>query len=41
VTAVTGSQQLGVSPVIALFALGLALLYWVKTPSEQSGGQAP
>jgi UMF1 family MFS transporter len=41
VTAATGSQQLGVSPVIALFALGLALLYWVKTPSEQSGGQAP
>jgi UMF1 family MFS transporter len=35
-TAVTGSQRLGVSPVILLFLLGLALLYWVKTCNEQS-----
>lgn len=33
-TAMTGSQALGVSPVIALFALGLVLLYWVKIPKE-------
>jgi UMF1 family MFS transporter len=35
-TAATGSQRLGVSPVILLFLLGLALLYWVKTCNEQS-----
>jgi UMF1 family MFS transporter len=35
-TATTGSQRLGVSPVILLFLLGLALLYWVKTGNEQS-----
>ncbi|MEM8789890.1 MAG: MFS transporter [Pseudomonadota bacterium] len=33
-TAATGSQALGVSPVIALFAAGLALLYWVEIPQE-------
>jgi UMF1 family MFS transporter len=33
-TAATGSQRLGVSPVIALFLIGLVLLYWVKTKSE-------
>jgi UMF1 family MFS transporter len=33
-TTATGSQALGVSPVIGLFAIGLALLYWVKTPRE-------
>src|SRR5690606_38846156 len=30
-TALTGSQRLGVSPIIALFLVGLSLLYWVKT----------
>ena len=30
-TTATGSQRLGVSPVIALFLIGLLLLYWVKT----------
>ncbi|WP_424941086.1 MFS transporter [Aliiroseovarius sp. S253] len=30
ITAATGSQQLGVSPLIALFLLGLVLLIWVK-----------
>jgi UMF1 family MFS transporter len=39
-TALTGSQRLGVSPVIALFLLGLVLLYRVKPGEEQSGGQA-
>lgn len=36
-TALTGSQRLGVSPVIALFLVGLWLLYWVKTDNEQPG----
>ncbi len=39
-TAATGSQRLGVSPVIVLFLIGLVLLYRVKTGNEQSGGQA-
>ncbi len=30
-TAATGSQAMGISPVIGLFAIGLVLLYWVKT----------
>ncbi len=33
-TTATGSQRLGVSPVIALFLIGLVLLYWVKTKPE-------
>jgi UMF1 family MFS transporter len=37
VTAATGSQRLGVSPVILLFLIGLGLLYWVKTDNEQPG----
>lgn len=36
-TALTGSQRLGVAPVILLFLIGLGLLYWVKTEDEQSG----
>ncbi len=39
-TAVTGSQRLGVSPVIALFLIGLVLLYLVKTGNEQPRGEA-
>jgi UMF1 family MFS transporter len=35
VTALSGSQRLGVSPVILLFLLSLGLLYWVKTDNEQ------
>ena len=35
VTTATGSQRLGVTPVILLFLVGLALLYWVKTDNEQ------
>lgn len=38
VTTATGSQRLGVSPVILLFLIGFALLYWVKTDPEQSRG---
>ena len=37
VTALTGSQRLGISPVILLFLVGLALLSWVKTENEQPG----
>ena len=36
VTAASGSQRLGVSPIIVLFLIGLGLLYWVKTDNEQS-----
>jgi UMF1 family MFS transporter len=34
VTAATGSQQLGVTPVIGLFLIGLVLLVWVKADGE-------
>ncbi|WGW04707.1 MFS transporter [Tropicibacter oceani] len=33
-TALTGSQQLGVSPLIALFAIGLLLLRWVQPDGD-------
>jgi MFS transporter, UMF1 family len=35
VTTLSGSQRLGVSPVILLFLLGLGLLYWVRPENEQ------
>jgi UMF1 family MFS transporter len=35
-TAATQSQQLGVSPLIALFLIGLILLRWVKPEGEES-----
>ena len=38
VTAATGSQRLGVTPVVALFLIGLVLLHWVKTEAEQPTG---
>ncbi|RED13004.1 MFS transporter [Pontivivens insulae] len=34
VTDITQSQQLGVTPVIGLFLLGLVLLYWVKPKGD-------
>lgn len=34
-TDITGSQQLGVTPLIALFLIGLILLLWVKPDGEQ------
>jgi MFS transporter, UMF1 family len=37
VTDLTGSQRLGVSPVILQFLIGLALLYWVKTTIRTAG----
>ncbi len=36
-TWLTGSQRLGISPVILLFLLGLVLLIWVKPDGEESG----
>ena len=36
VTAATGSARIGISPVIALFALGLFLLIWVKPDGDRS-----
>jgi UMF1 family MFS transporter len=39
-TAATGSQRLGVSPVIALFLIGLLLLYRVGPAPEPTEGQA-
>lgn len=33
-TDITGSARLGISPVIALFAIGLVLLVWVKPKGE-------
>ncbi|SHH62891.1 MFS transporter [Marivita hallyeonensis] len=35
-TYATGSQQLGVSPVIGLFLIGLVLLVWVKPNGQQA-----
>lgn len=34
VTDVTGSQQLGITPLLALFLIGLVLLIWVKPEGE-------
>ncbi|ETX27672.1 MFS transporter [Roseivivax isoporae] len=36
VTWVTGSQQMGVSPLILLFAVGLGLLLWVKPDGDRA-----
>jgi UMF1 family MFS transporter len=33
-TSLSGSQRLGVSPVIGLFAIGLILLFWVRSAEE-------
>lgn len=35
-TAATGSQRLGITPLIALFLVGLVLLAWVKPDGERS-----
>jgi UMF1 family MFS transporter len=39
VTVVTGSQQMGVSPLIGLFLVGLILLAWVKPHGDNDGWQ--
>ena len=36
VTATTGSQQLGVTPLIVLFVVGLILLVWVKPNGDRA-----
>ncbi|QCO57507.1 MFS transporter (plasmid) [Pseudorhodobacter turbinis] len=38
VTDITGSQQLGISPLIVLFLLGLVLLLWVKPQGDRNIG---
>ncbi|HEX9859328.1 MAG TPA: MFS transporter, partial [Paracoccaceae bacterium] len=35
VTDITGNQQLGITPLIVLFLVGLFLLFWVKPNGEQ------
>ncbi|MDN5786766.1 MFS transporter [Pseudorhodobacter sp.] len=39
VTDITGSQQLGISPLIGLFLIGLFLLFWVKPQGDRKLGQ--
>lgn len=36
VTTLTGSQHLGISPLIALFLIGLFLLFWVKPDGDRA-----
>jgi UMF1 family MFS transporter len=36
VTDITGSQQLGISPLIGLFLIGLILLWWVKPQGDRN-----
>lgn len=36
VTAATGSQQWGVTPIIVLFVLGLGLLHWVQSEGDRA-----
>ncbi|WP_022703598.1 MFS transporter [Pseudorhodobacter ferrugineus] len=38
VTDITGSQQLGISPLIVLFLIGLILLWWVKPQGDRNVG---
>lgn len=35
-TSLTGSQQLGITPLIALFLIGFVLLFWVKPDGERT-----
>jgi len=35
-TDLTGSQQLGILPVVALFLIGLVLLIWVNPEGEKA-----
>jgi UMF1 family MFS transporter len=39
VTDITGSQQLGITPLIGLFLIGLFLLLWVKPKGDRAVGQ--
>jgi UMF1 family MFS transporter len=36
VTQLTGSQQIGITPLIALFLIGLILLFWVKPNGDRT-----
>ena len=35
-TQISGSQRIGISPLIGLFLIGLILLVWVNPKGEQS-----
>jgi UMF1 family MFS transporter len=35
-TQLTGSQQIGITPLIALFLIGLILLFWVKPNGDRT-----
>jgi UMF1 family MFS transporter len=35
VTAVSGSQRIGISPLIVMFLIGLVLLFFVRARGEQ------
>jgi MFS transporter, UMF1 family len=35
VTDITGSQQLGILPIVALFVIGLVILFWVKPEGDR------
>jgi UMF1 family MFS transporter len=35
-TTISGSQRIGISPLIVLFLIGLVLLVWVKPNGEQA-----
>ena len=39
VTGMTGSQQLGITPLVLLFAVGLVLLHWVRAERPPSSQQ--
>jgi UMF1 family MFS transporter len=41
VTDITGSQQLGITPLIGLFLIGLVLLVWVKPDGERAAWSDP
>lgn len=36
VTDITGSQQLGILPIVVLFVIGLVLLFWVKPDGDRA-----
>jgi UMF1 family MFS transporter len=40
-TDITGSQQLGITPLIGLFLIGLVLLVWVKPDGERAAWSDP
>jgi UMF1 family MFS transporter len=41
VSAATGNQQIGITPLIALFLVGLVLLVWVNPDGERAAWSEP